>query len=139
MFGGIVKDALQVLQIAQLTIFDVTAAAADQLGTAKAIPALPLAAVAVLEPFEAMPAAHTLDVSVLGSDDDGVNDPYVTVATFAQVTTASHAIQRVEIATPKKYYKTKRTSAGAFGSAEHLRAICSIVGTGSVYLPADQV
>lgn len=125
---GIVKDGLGKLVISELTRI-AAVAAGTVVGTAKNITSVPLCAVAVLQPHAAMAASHTLDVTVLGSNDDGSTDPYVVVATFAQCTAASSAIQRVEITNPKRYYKTSTVAAGAFGSSEVLRAICTIVGT----------
>lgn len=141
---GIVQDPLNgLLCVTNLTFRHLLAAEADVEGTEKAIKAMPLAVIAVLQPI-VVDAGKTIDLKVQGKQLTG-DATWTDLVTFTQVTASSKAIQRKEITTPMKIYRTVHTVAGtAFGDGnpdpqEYVVFDCYLVGTNCKNAPIVQV
>lgn len=133
---GLVKDALDgLLAITPLSAFSLNSATTTN-GTEKEVGSMPLAVAAVLTPVTC-PAAHTATVTVQGRDSAA--GAWEDVATFAQVTNANTAIQRVNIETPRKRYRTVIVTTGAFGANVLVIGTVHIVGTNVYNAPIVQV
>lgn len=128
------QDVLNgLLAVTPLQARHVAAAEANVNGTEKNITSMPLAAAAILVPTT-IAAGVTLDVRVQGrnrSTDSWTDN----VAVFAQASNASQGIQRVNIATPFRRYRTVHTitGTGAIGFTVLL------AGTRVRYAPITQV
>jgi hypothetical protein len=127
-------DALNgLLAVTPLTARQVAAAEAAVNGTEKVITSMPMAQAAVLVPTNCA-AGVTLDVRLQGRNKstDSFTD---NVVIFAQVTNASNGIQRLNIASPFKRYRTVHTVAGT-GSCGW---VVLLVGSKVKYAPITQV
>lgn len=128
------------LSLTELKTF-AAASATTTTGTAKDLGGLgpmPLSLAALLGGM-VIAAAHTLDITIEGSNDN-FNTAGVVVATFSQATNANQATaQRRSLSGAYRYYRAKAVSAGAFGSGEILRATVALVGTDMRNVPYTAV
>lgn len=114
-----------------------TAVAASAVTSATKTPAsMPQSCAVVLSVPLQPAAAHTLDIVVKGRNL--TTEAFTTVATFAQVTNASFATQRANLAVCYKMYQVIATAAGAFGSSEKLPYVVVLAGTDVMNAPIVQ-
>lgn len=134
MRNGIVGDASHGLLAITPLLKATLTSAATATGSEITVASMPKAVTMVLLPIS-MTAAHTLDVLVEGYNN--ATEGWVTVATFAQVLSASLTVKRVDVLAPKKKYRVTHTGGGAFGGGTVVFAVL-LVGTNVGVAPIVQ-